>query len=132
MVKHRPRCFVHGVKNLEQQALAREKDSRAWAEYLLFKAPLAEVLLRRVARANGRPDKWLEGADFLCDHLAEILRSDRLFTVRWHIANGGKLSTGVHKDEIVGEYGFDEIEAAIDKAIHLCRQKRDNYVRFRG
>lgn len=115
---HRPYQYIKGVKNDKQVAFDRAKDAKAYAEYLLFRAPAAEVLLVRVARMNGYVELWSEGAKFLINRFIGFTKTSQFIAVRWREANGA-VSTGVSVSEIVGEdYGLDEIETAVEAAIH--------------
>lgn len=117
MRKNKPYQRIRGVKSDQQVALGRAKDAKAYAEYLLFRAPAAEALLVRVAKINGRMGLWSEGAKFLIGRLIGFTKTDRFIAIRWREA-GGALSTGVSITEIEGDYGFDEIEAAVDAAVY--------------
>jgi hypothetical protein len=117
MRKHIPYQRIRGVKNDQQIALDRAKDAKAYAEYLLFRAPAAEALLIRVAKMNGYAELWSEGAKFLISRFIGFTKTDRFIAIRWREANGA-MSAGVAYSEIASEdYGLDEIETAVETAI---------------
>lgn len=118
MRKNKPYQRIRGVKNDKQIAFDRTKDAKAYAEYLLFRAPAAEVLLVRVAKMSGYVELWSEGAKFLISRFIGFTKTDRFIAIRWREANG-VMSTGVAYSEIASEdYGLDEIETAVEAAIH--------------
>lgn len=130
MRKNKPYQHIKGVKNDKQVALDRAKDAKAYAEYLLFRAPAAEVLLVRVAKMNGYVELWSEGAKFLLGRFIGFTKTNQFIAVRWREANGA-VSTGVSISEIVGEdYGLDEIETAVEAAIHACELRLDYGKRY--
>jgi hypothetical protein len=118
MRKNKPYQRIRGVKRDDQIALDRAKDAKAYAEYLISRAPAAEVLLVRVAKMNGYVELWSEGAKFLISRFIGFTKTSQFITVRWREANG-VMSTGVSRSEVAGEdYGLDEIETAVEAAIH--------------
>jgi hypothetical protein len=131
MSKHlRPYQRIRGVKRDDQVALDRAKDAKAYAEYLLFRAPAAEALLVRVAKMNGYVELWPEGAKFLISRFIGFTKTSQFIAVRWREANG-VMSTGVSRSEVAGEeYGLDEIEAAIEAAIHAYELRLDYGQRY--
>lgn len=130
MRKNKPYQYVKGVKNDRQIALDRAKDAKAYAEYLLFRAPAAEVLLVRVAKMSGYVELWSEGAKFLISRFIGFTKTDHFIAIRWR-ADNGVLSTGVAYSEIVGEdYGLDEVETAVEAAIRACELRLEYGQRY--
>lgn len=130
MRKNKPYQRIRGVKRDDQIALDRAKDAKAYAEYLLFRAPAAEALLMRVAKMSGYVELWSEGAKFLISRFIGFTKTDRFIAIRWREANG-VMSTGVSVSEIVGEdYGLDEIETAVEAAIHAYELRLDYGQRY--
>lgn len=132
MRKHIPYQRIRGVKRDDQIALDRAKDAKAYAEYLLSRAPLASLLLERIAKIDGRVSVWVEGAHVL-RRPYEVVRTERFISIRFRLSNGGVLGTGVSTSEIAGaDYGFDEIEAAVSAAVRAIELRLEYGLRYQA